>query len=195
MNHLKQSALEKNHEECPVGNHYHRKDSGDGASLCSVSSTEKPSMIQTPTVIWGFSLFGERRKIAELKSGEFPVTNIPILWLYSGSPEGCPVEKNWYVLDSRIHVWCYCISLHFCSAQSWSSSLIWVWVEGCGLLLPSLTRMYSLNWDESAPPPHEHVIRKPLLCKCSRTCSCKHKAKINDTHRPFGADVFNLACT
>lgn len=132
-------------------------------------------------MIWGFSLFGERRKITELKSGGLPVTNRPILWLYCGSPEGCPVEKNWYVLDSRIHMWCYCTSLHFCSAQSLSSSLIWVWVEGCGLLLPSLTRMYSLNWDESAPPPHEHVIRKPLLCKCSRTCSCKHKAKINHT--------------
>lgn len=54
--------------------------------------------------------------------------------------------------------------------QSWSSSLMWDRTWGCLLPLPSLCRMYSLNWEESTPPPHEHVIQKPLCCNRSKTC-------------------------
>lgn len=50
------------------------------------------------------------------------------------------------------------------TVQSLNSSLIW-------LALPHLHRMYSLNREESTPPPHEHVIQKPLCCNRSSTCS------------------------
>lgn len=75
----------------------------------------------------------------------------------------------------------------FLRVQSLISSLILVRVGGCWLLLPSLLRMYSLNWDESAPPPHEHVIWKPLCCKRSSTCSSKHKTEMNH------ADLFRMS--
>lgn len=55
--------------------------------------------------------------------------------------------------------------------QSMSSCLIWMRVEGCRLPLLSLLRMYSLNCEESTPPPHEHVIQNPLSCSRSNTCS------------------------
>lgn len=52
--------------------------------------------------------------------------------------------------------------------QSMSSCLICGRVGECR---PSLRRMYSLNWEESAPPPQEAVIQKPLCCNRSNTCS------------------------
>lgn len=58
--------------------------------------------------------------------------------------------------------------------QSLSSSLIGIRVGGCRLPKPSLRRMYSLNWEESTPPPHEHVIQNPLCCNRSNTCSHTH---------------------
>lgn len=58
--------------------------------------------------------------------------------------------------------------------QSLSSSLIRIRVGGCRLPKPSLRRMYSLNWEESTPPPHEHVIQNPLCCNRSNTCSHTH---------------------
>lgn len=36
-----------------------------------------------------------------------------------------------------------------------------------------------MNWDESPPPPHEHVIQKPLRCNRSRTCSHTEKTDFN----------------
>lgn len=54
--------------------------------------------------------------------------------------------------------------------QSSSSSLMRGGTWGSLMPLPSLCRMYSLNWDESTPPPHEHTIQKPLCCNRSNTC-------------------------
>lgn len=54
---------------------------------------------------------------------------------------------------------------------------------GRWLPLPSLCRKYSVNWDESTPPPHEQVIQKPLRWSRSRTCSHTKKADGNMTER------------
>lgn len=55
--------------------------------------------------------------------------------------------------------------------HSRSSCLIGMRVGGCWLPRISLRRMYSLNWEESTPPPHEPVIQNPLCCNRSNTCS------------------------
>lgn len=70
--------------------------------------------------------------------------------------------------------------------QSSSSSLMWASAWGCLLPLPSLCRMYSLNWDESTPPPHEHVIQKPLCWNRSKTCRRTNKRQNHgwDTNTP-----------
>lgn len=88
-------------------------------------------------------------------------------WLLSCWSEAVLGLRNnscWYVCTKgNIH--------DLLCVQSMSSCLIRMRVGGCLLPRPSLRKMYSLNWEESTPPPHEPVIQNPLCCNRSNTCS------------------------
>ena len=109
---------------------------------------------QSPTVC---SLFSLRRQIfCVFMSAQFVVfvhaeENLFAVW----ESVACVQKKKKWLL------W----------VQSMTSCLIRMRVGGCRLPRPSLRRMYSLNCEESTPPPHEPVIQNPLCCNRSNTCS------------------------
>lgn len=68
----------------------------------------------------------------------------------------------------RLCMFSFCI--RNMSVQSSGSCFIRMTEGMRGVRLSSRRRTYSLNWDESTPPPQEPTISNPRCCNRSRTC-------------------------
>lgn len=110
---------------------------------------------------------------------EMKLFSVCEIWPNTGTEQLLVCQQKWRLL------W-LCLWVH-----STSSCLMRMRVGGCRLPRPSRRRMYSLNWEESTPPPHEHVIQNPLCCNRSNTCSHTQTKRRQQNRKSWQSDTFS----
>lgn len=79
-------------------------------------------------------------------------------------------EMSPFFFSSLFSFFFFFLHKETCPFQSRGSCFIRMTEGARDVLLSSRLSTYSLNWEESTPPPHEPTISNPLCCNLSSTC-------------------------